>query len=117
MVWASNSLYFCRLQHAPCPLPGFEDLSSSNLLLEAALDRLNGARNTDAEAGGLMIQVLYHSLQEGAHEVSPQQNTRVAPELELFFSIYARLEERLSRISGSATLAQEPLHGLILAMM
>lgn len=81
------------------------------------MDRLNGARNTDAAAGGLLIQVLYHSLQGGAHQVSERQNTQVVPELELFFSIYGRLEERLGRISDSATLAEEPLHGLILAMM
>lgn len=106
-----------RLQHAPYPLPGFEQPSSQDLLLEAALDRLNGARNTDAEAGGLLIQVLYHGLQGAAVEGSPTMKTSPTPEIELLFSIYGRLEERLERISGSATLAEEPLHGLILAMM
>jgi hypothetical protein len=97
-------------------LPGFEDPSSIETILEAALDRLNGARNTDAEAGGLLIQVLYHSLQD-AVDGSQDKTKEAISKLELFLSIYERLEQRLARISGSATLADEPLHGLLLAMM
>lgn len=84
------------------------------MLLESALERLNGARNTDAEAGGLMIQVLYHSLQSNAEDSDQKPQTSQA---QLFLSILERLEKRLIRMDTSSTLAEEPLHGLLLALM
>jgi hypothetical protein len=102
-----------RLQNAPS-LPGFQDPSYRETLLESALDRLNGARNTDAEAGGLLIQILYHSLQSDA-KASTQASEASQPQL--FLSILDRLEKRLVRMDTSSTLAEEPLHGLLLALM
>jgi hypothetical protein len=102
-----------RLQNAPS-LPGFQDPSFRQSLLESAIDRLNGARNTDAEAGGLLIQILYHSLRNEAKESNQalrESQTR------LFLSILGRLEARLLRMDASSTLAEEPLHGLLLALM
>ena len=104
--------YPSRLQNAP-DLPTFRASSSREALLETALDRLNGARNTDAEAGGLLIQLLFHSLRNrGKDSIQPVQTTQI----QLFSSILERLEKRLIRMDNSSTLAQEPLHGLLLAL-
>ncbi|KAJ9099209.1 hypothetical protein QFC21_004089 [Naganishia friedmannii] len=105
------------LEFAPSPLPGYTDGSRRNSLLEMALERLNGARNTDAEAGGLLIQVLYHSL-EGAPSIGHSLTAQETPaQPDLFLSLLENLEKRVMRISGSATLEEEPLHGILLALM
>jgi hypothetical protein len=106
-----------RLEFAPYPLPGYSDESRKKLLLQMSLERLNGARNTDAEAGGLLIQVLYNSLEGDAQSALSHHAQGTSTQHDLYMSLLENLEKRVTRISGSATLEEEPLHGILLALM
>lgn len=106
-----------RLEFAPYPLPGYADNIRKNSLLDMALERLNGARNTDADAGGLLVQVFYHSLGEGTPKSLDSTASETLAQHDLFMSLLENLEKRVIHISGSATLEEEPLHGILLALM
>lgn len=98
-----------RLLAGPSSLPGWSS-SHKSVLLWDAYDSLLGARNTQAEAGRLLIKLVFSKSSTGASALEERQK--------FFQDMLDRLEDHVlaSEKDLASGLEEKPMHGVLSAI-
>lgn len=100
---------FRSLRAGPSPLPSYDGEEKSQNLLAPAWARIGGVRNTDAEAGALVVSIYF--------EKSLLSHDDPSSAVRFFANLLSAIESRLYAIEADLAvgLKANALHGYLLA--